>query len=114
MPPFEGRKVNKGAKELKRKILSILFALVLVLSFNIVGSMPVSAATLNVPSALYPTIQSAINAASAGGDTIIVAAGTYNEAITINRANLTLQSAAKWGAIIRPPGQLFGGEIYQC
>jgi len=56
---------------------------------------------LNVPTVTYPTIQAAIDAASPG-DTIIVAAGTYAEAITIGKANLTLESASKWGAIIRP------------
>ena len=39
--------------------------------------LPASAATLNVPSGSYPTIQSAVNAAS-NGDTVLVAAGTYS------------------------------------
>ncbi len=38
----------------------------------------------NVPSGLYPTIQSAINAAN-NGDIIMVASGTYVENITLNK-----------------------------
>ena len=92
MPPFEGRKVNKGVKELKKKIFSILFTLVLVLSFSLVTAAPAAA---------IGTIQAAIDAASPG-DTIIVADGIYAEAITIGKANLTLQSESPEGAIIRP------------
>ena len=43
----------------------------------------------NVPG--YPTIQAAINAASAG-DTIKVCPGTYVENVTINKASLTVVS----------------------
>lgn len=85
---------------MKRKISSLLFALVLVLSFGLVTAPPAAAAIINVPGD-YVTIQAAVNAASAG-DTIIVAAGTYTENVVIGKANLTLQSAVKGGAIIRP------------
>lgn len=51
----------------------------------------VFAATLNVPSGSYPTIQSAVSAA-APGDTVLVAPGTYNENVTINK-NLKLLSS---------------------
>ena len=76
---------------MKRKIFSILFALVLVLSFSLVTAVPALAATINVPTD-YSTIQAAVNASSSG-DTIIVAAGTYNptSTIVINKDNLVLQ-----------------------
>ena len=60
---------------------------------------PAEAATLNVPSSQYPTIQSAINAASRG-DTIIVEAGrTYTENLVLRYKSagsgyITIQSSA--------------------
>ncbi len=54
------------------------------------GSPIVEAATINVP-ADQATIQAAVNAASTG-DTIVVAAGTYSELVTVNK-QLTLQGA---------------------
>lgn len=47
---------------------------------------------LQCPSAPYPTIQAAINAA-APGSTVQVCAGTYNEDVLVNKANLTLIGA---------------------
>jgi len=70
--------------------MSVLFALVLVLSFSLVTAVPVAAADRLVPGA-YGTIQAAIDAASPG-DTIIVSDGTYTEDLTVNIANLTIQS----------------------
>jgi len=74
-----------------KRIPSILLALALVLGFSLVTATPVAAATLEVGTGKpYSTIQSAINAASAG-DTITVYAGTYAGA-TVNKTALTIQA----------------------
>jgi len=58
----------------------------------VAGATPVSAANvLNVPGS-YPTIQAAINA-SANGDTVLVAPGTYFENIDFKGKLITVQSA---------------------
>jgi hypothetical protein len=77
--------------KLKRAI-SILVMLILVLSLSLVTAVPVAAATLNVPSATYPTIQAAINASSSG-DTINVAAGTYVENVFLPHHSLNIIGA---------------------
>ncbi|MGA8848407.1 MAG: right-handed parallel beta-helix repeat-containing protein [Dehalococcoidia bacterium] len=75
-----------------KKIFSILFVLVLVVSLGLATAPPVlaSGTIIHVPQD-YPTIQAAINASS-DGDTIMVAAGLYKENVVINRA-LTLKGA---------------------
>jgi len=92
-----------------RKIFSLLIALALVLSFSVVAMPPVAAApgtTYYVATGgsdsnggtswldAWKTIQHAVDNVSSG-DTIYVAAGTYNEAVVINKGltSLTLNGA---------------------
>ncbi|MCB9832790.1 MAG: hypothetical protein H6807_09970 [Planctomycetes bacterium] len=50
--------------------------------------------TLKVPSASYPTIQSAIDAA-ADGDIVQLESGVFNEALAVNGKSITLRGAGK-------------------
>ena len=55
--------------------------------------------TINVPTD-YLTIQAAINAAALSGDIIVVAAGSYPEAITIDGKEVTIQGAGTGSTFI--------------
>ena len=70
------------------KLIKLLASL---LALSTICMSDLYAAIIQVP-ADYPTISSAISAASPG-DTIIVAAGVYNEHVVINVPNLTLLGA---------------------
>lgn len=94
-----------------KRMFNVVFALALVLSLSWVTATPVAADTIDVPDD-YDTIQEAIDAAGSG-DTIEVAAGTYNEAITIDKSltlcgpNAGINAATgnrESEAIIDPPG----------
>jgi len=78
--------VNASLRRLWPCLIALLFAALPSLAH---------AATLNVPSASYPTIQSGVNA-SHDGDTVLVADGTYsgpgNRDIDFNGKNITVTS----------------------
>jgi hypothetical protein len=75
-----------------KKIFSILFALVLVVSLGLATAAPVSADIIDVPGD-YDTIQEAIDNAE-DGDTIMVAAGEYEAAFVVDgRANISIIGA---------------------
>ncbi|KAA0007406.1 MAG: hypothetical protein FE045_00275, partial [Thermoplasmata archaeon] len=76
-----------------------VLGMVIILGIAILGILGnANAATINVP-ADYPTIQQAIDNAS-NGDTIVVAAGTYIESITINKS---INLVGETGAVIKCP-----------
>ena len=81
-----------------KRIFSILFALVLVLSFSLVTAVPATAAVHQVNPG--ESIQAAIDAAGPG-DTISVAAGTYVEDLVIPGAKTNLELVGATGATIK-------------
>ena len=100
---------------MKRNIFSILFILLLVLSFSLVTAAPASAATpiyvngatgsdINdgqTPATAVATITKGIELVDSGG-TVNVAAGTYTEQLTIQKS-LTLTGAGESTTIIEAP-----------
>ncbi|MBA7618772.1 hypothetical protein ES703_26104 [subsurface metagenome] len=70
-------KINKGVRTVKRRILSFIFALLLVLSFSLVTAVPVAAAEIPVSSEMTTGEINAAIAAAEDGDVVQFAAGTY-------------------------------------
>lgn len=78
---------------INKKAISTIIAVIIALSILVAFSATASAAIINVgPGETYTAIQAAIDAASSG-DTIIVAAGLYEEEIKIMDKSLTLLGA---------------------
>ena len=75
-----------------KRIFSIVFVLVLVVSLGLATTAPVLAATIRYVPSVYSTIQAAINA-SLAGDTIMVAAGNYSAFLVQNKTNISIISA---------------------
>ena len=80
-----------------------LFAALLLVALV---SLPSGAATLRVP-AQFPTIQAALDAASAG-DTVRVARGVFTEQLVVAR-DVTIVGAAAGLTIVRAPSTLATG-----
>lgn len=86
---------------MKKKLFSILFALVLVVSFSLVTAVPVSAANGTVTNIdtqeTFATVQAAIDDAdTANGHTIVVSAGEWDGALVAK----SLEIRGEDGAVI--------------
>ena len=108
---------------MKSGIFNLLFAVVMILSFSLIPAVPAGEASTPLPTTIYvdaaasgmengslnkpfDTIQEAVDHATAG-DIILVATGTYDEAVRITTDDLTLKGEA--GAIVDGTG--VGGSI---
>ncbi|MCS7035464.1 MAG: HYR domain-containing protein, partial [Saprospiraceae bacterium] len=92
---------------LHRPALANVWKIWALLAAGMLGGLSAQAAIINVP-ADYPTISAAVAAASPG-DEIVVAPGTYNENVLINKNNLTLRSSGG-KAVTTIIGTLSGGN----
>lgn len=81
----------------------------LALALLLLAAAPAAAGTLKVPKQ-YPTIQSAINAASAG-DTVLVAAGEYRETVVVPSFKTGLKLIGKGGPVLDADGDAFALHV---
>ena len=72
-----------------------------MLQFESLETRAVLTATLLVPTIDYPSIQSAVDAASPG-DKIRVMPGEYTESVTINKNNLEIKASHHLGTTVKP------------
>ena len=93
------------------------FAILGAIAGTIASATIASAATLYVgdcqPSG-RATVQDAVDAAAANGDTIFVCPGTYPGLVTINGKNLTLQGTTAKGSNVYPTLVYPEGEHPEC
>jgi hypothetical protein len=82
--------------------------LLAVIAGFVAMTVPAVAATCNVPSAPYPTIQAAID--DIGCDPIVVAAGTYAETLTISRT-VAVQGAGSGQSYIQGGADVSAGTV---
>lgn len=87
---------------MKTKLNFQFLSIITILSMLITIPRPALAEglTINVPTPEYPTVQAAINAASAG-DSINIAAGTYVENIVVDES-VTIIGAGQGSTVIMP------------
>jgi hypothetical protein len=92
-----------------KKIFSILFALVLVVSLGLATAAPVLAGDIIYVRGDYDTIQEAIDAAS-DGDTIMVEAGEYDAFTVDGKANINIISTE--GATVTTTVYVEGVDVW--
>lgn len=78
-----------------------------IVTLVLTAALPALAADLLVgPAQTYTTIQSAVDAAAATGDTILVDPGTYDEQVTIDGKDLAIIGAGAEATVITCPATL--------
>jgi hypothetical protein len=80
--------------------------LVLFLTLAFTGGAQAATRTVCASGASYTSINQAVSEASSG-DTIQVCAGTYNEVVSVNKANLTIQGASSATVTIKNNDTVF-------
>lgn len=93
---------------LHRLLISPVTAAVLFL----LGSLPLCAATINVP-ADHGTISAAVTAANPG-DEIVVAPGTYNENVTVNKSLIIRSSGGRGVTTVNGSSAALGTFLIQA